>query len=68
MNAPIITAAQRTAVAALNLPFNLSDSDIVRQFTADGNAIDRPRSNPMARVRSLSRAAMDNQVSLPLAA
>lgn len=68
MNAPNITAAQRTAVADLNLPFDLSDNDIARQFTADGTAIDRPLANPMARVRSLSRAAMDNQVVLPLAA
>lgn len=68
MNAPIITAAQRTAVAALNLPFSLSDSDIARQFAADGSTIDRPLRNPMARVRSLSRAAMDDQVTFPLAA
>lgn len=68
MAALIITAAQRTAVAALNLPFNLSDNDIARQFAADGSAIERSLRDPMARVRSLSRAAMDDQAALPLAA
>lgn len=68
MTTPVITAAQRAAVAALDLPFDLSDSDIARQFEADGTAIPLPPRNPILRVRSLSRAAMEAQVTLPLAA
>lgn len=65
----MITAAQRTAVAALDLPFDLSDADIVKQFNADGS--DRPfvSAFPMRRARQLALAAM-NAVSAdtPLAA
>ena len=63
-----ITAAQRTAVAALDLPFDLSDADIARQFNADGSEIKREQRNPLATVRSLARQAMNDQVELAIAA
>lgn len=63
-----ITSAQRATVAALDLPFDLSDSDIARQFAADGASIPRSQRSPMARVRDLARAAMNDLDELPRAA
>ena len=42
----MITQAQRTAVEALDLPFALSDTDIERQFEADGTAKPREQRDP----------------------
>lgn len=55
----MITAAQRAAVAALDLPFDLSDADIAKQFNADGS--DRPFTSafPLRRARQLAVAAMN---------
>jgi len=66
----MITSAQRSSVAALNLPFDLSDTDIARQFNSDGSAIKRELGDGMQRVRGLSRAAMRQaaQAALPMAA
>lgn len=64
----MITQAQRTSVEALDLPFALSDADIQRQFAADGSPIAREARNPMTRVRTLARDAMNNQTGLAKAA
>lgn len=64
----MITQAQRTAVEALDLPFALSDTDIERQFEADGTAKPREQRDPMNRVRDLARSAMNDQAGLLKAA
>ncbi len=64
----MITQAQHAAVEALDLPFALSDEDIQRQFAADGTPIARENRNPMTRVRTLARDAMNNQAVLAKAA
>lgn len=63
-----ITAAQRAAVEACNLPFDLTDADIARQFNADGSDIKLADRNPRDRARSLARQAMNDQVELAIAA
>lgn len=63
-----ITAAQRSAVAALDLPFDLGDADIARQFNADGSEISREQRDATKVVRSLARQAMNDQVALAIAA
>lgn len=67
MNTPNITVAQRNVVSALNLPFALSDNDIAKQFTPEGDSIPREQRagtrNPMTRARELAREAMNNQPS-----
>ena len=65
MNDVRITSAQRTAVAALGLPFILSDNDIARQFYSDGRARPRDTRDPMARVRGLATAAMNEVADRP---
>ena len=55
----MITTAQRTAVAAANLPFELSDAEIATQFNADGTTRSFTSKAPMLRVRQLAVAAMN---------
>ena len=55
----MITTAQRAAVAAANLPFELSDADIARQFNTDGSARPFISKFPMLRARELAVAAMN---------
>ena len=64
----MITQEQRAAVKALALPFALSDTDIAKQFEADGTPIARDQRKPMARVRDLARDAMETQTVTQLAA
>lgn len=53
----IITTAQRTAAA--QLPFELSDAEIARQFNADGTSRPFESKFPMLRARELARSAME---------
>ena len=57
-----ITSAQRQAVEALDLPFDLSERDIHKQFNPDGTTIPRDQRPTMVRVRELARAAMNDAV------
>lgn len=57
----MITKAQRAAVEALDLPFELSDSDIARQFNEDGTAKIANDRDPMDRVRDLANKAAATQ-------
>ena len=69
MNDTRITRAQRDAVAKLDLPFDLADSDIARQFYSDGSQRPRDTTDPMARARHLARTAMNEAAKqLPQAA
>lgn len=68
MNDVQITSAQRSAVAALDLPFALSDADIARQFYANGSQRPLDARKPMARVRALATAAMNDIADRPAAA
>lgn len=55
----MITAAQRAAVAAANLPFELSDAEIANQFNADGSSRPFVSKFPLVRARELAVAAMN---------
>lgn len=58
-----ITSAQRAAAALL--PFDLSDSEIARQYAADGSELAFASSiAPAARVRTLARTAMTVQAGM----
>lgn len=60
-----ITLAQRNAVTALDLPFDLTDDQIARQFTPEGHPIPlNERSgakDPRARARELAQEALARQ-------
>ena len=55
----MITAAQLAAVAAADLPFDLSDADIERQWNPDGSPKQFVSRFPMLRARELAVAAMN---------
>jgi hypothetical protein len=55
----MITAAQRAAVAAADLPFELSDAETANQFNADGSARPFVSKFPLLRARELAVAAMN---------
>lgn len=65
----MITAAQAAAVAAANLPFDLSDADVARQWNPDGSPRPFVSRMPLARARELAREALDAVVAAaPMAA
>ena len=65
----MITQAQRAAVLAADLPFDLSDEEIANQWNADGSPKPLLAIAPMAQARHLARAAMNAMAAdLPLAA
>lgn len=61
------TSAQIAAVAALDLPFDLSSAEINRQFTAEGAPIPQGKDRAHARATELAENAMNNIVDMPSA-